>query len=103
MRLLLAVALLLFSTAALADGVLRGPNGDMIVFKDSPCVHAKIVPLIKDEFLKHFKSAAIRISGKGFAACWGVHPDDPTTVYIIDEDGDQGAVPYNAITFDPKV
>ena len=103
MRLLLVILLLLFSTAAYADGILRGDNGDMIVFKEAPCTHAAVLALIKPEFQKHFKQAGVKFEGRLIAACWAVSPDDPDTVYLMDAEGDGGAFPRKAITFDVGV
>lgn len=102
MKMLLALALLLFSTVAIADGVLRGPNGDMIVFKESPCTHATVLVLIKPEAHKSFKQAALRFEGRLIAACWAEAPSNPDIIFLIDADGDGGAIPRNAIEFDAE-
>lgn len=103
MRLLLAILLLIFSSVAYADGVLRGTGDNMIVFKEAPCTHPAVLALIKPEFQKAFKQAAVKIDGRFLAACWGVSPDEPDTVYLMDAEGDGIAVPRKAITFDVEV
>ena len=103
MKRLLAIALLLFSTTAFADGVVRGPDGFLIVFKNAPCESAEVLPLIKPEFRDQFKQAAIRFQGHGLAACWIVDPDDKDVVYVLGADGNSIDLPYKAIDFDVEV
>ena len=61
MRKLLAVLLLIFSSLLYADGVLRFPNGSMIVFKTQvSCTNPAVTALIKDELVPLFKEARAR-------------------------------------------
>lgn len=103
MRIVAALLFLLLSQIAHADGVLRYPNGNLIVLKNTPCVDARVVPLIKAEFLPLFKTAAALWDGKPYAACWATHVNDPRLIAIIDETGDGGTVPRAAVEFDPEV
>ena len=86
---------------AQADGVFAY-DGNMIVFKDTPCTGA-VAELIKPEFMPLFKSAAVLWRGKATAACWTGSPENNEDIYIVDETGDNGVIPRSAIKFDPKV
>ena len=98
---LAAVLLLLsVSTPVRADGVVRGPDGLMIVFKEAPCTSPDVLPLIKPEFRDEFKQGAIRFQGRGMAACWIVDPDSPDVVYVLGADGNSIGLPRKAIDFD---
>lgn len=98
----IVVALLLatFSQFANSEGVIRLPNGNMIVFKDTPCENVKVLSHIRPEHHKVFRQAAVLWGGKGYAACW-----TPTgeTVFVADETGDSGEIPLKVITFDERV
>ena len=102
-RVLLALLLLGFSQFANSEGVLKMPGGNMIVFKDTPCTHEKVLPLARAEYRHLFKTAAVLWQGKGYAACWAIHVNEPSAVVIIDETGDSGVVPLKEITFDERV
>ena len=102
-RIVATLLLLVLSQFAHADGVARTGDGNMIVFKDAPCKHEKVLALIKPEYRDQFKQAAILWQGKGFAACWAVHGDDPDTIVVVDETGDSGAIPRRVINFDERV
>lgn len=93
--------MLLFSTAAHADGVLRGYNaGDMIVFKNTPCTNAAVLSFIEPEFYEYFKQAGVKVGDDLVAACWAVSPEDKDVVYIMTAEGEGGVLPFKAITFD---
>ena len=106
MRKLLAVLLLAFSSLLYADGVLRFPNGSMIVFKTQvPCTNKTVVALIKDELVPLFKEARALVvpAGKVYAGCWAANPDSLDDIHVVFENGEVSVLPRRAIEFDLEV
>ncbi len=102
MKIFLFIMLLLFSTVALADGVLRA-GGDVAVFKtDAPCENAEVLSVIKPEFRGLFKAGALLTQGRVIALCWGIHESEPDWVQWADAEGDVGVLPRRAIIFDEE-
>ena len=98
----LALALLL-PALAVADGILRGPNGTELTFHDGACRSEKVLKHIPKELHPEFKTASVLWGGKRYAACWATPPSMPEAAVIVDETGETGLIPKNAIVFDVGV
>ena len=98
----LALALLL-PALAVADGILRGPNGTELTFHDGACRSEKVLRHIPKELHPGFKTAGVLWEGKRYTACWASPPNMPEAVVIVDELGETGLIPRDAITFDAGV
>ena len=94
MKTLLACLLLLASAASAADVEFKYSRG-VIRLSDQACSDAKVVKLIKPEFLAYFRAGYITFDGQRLALCWAPDPQDRTSLFVIDETGDRGPIPMS--------
>ena len=86
--------LTVFSPAMAATGPhLIAEEGSVAVrlFLDACTTKKGVFAAASAEDVKDFKAATVVFEGKEYDACWA--DVDPSTIFIIDETGDQGALP----------
>lgn len=89
----IALLVLLVPAVALAEvtlGIAKAPWGHAAIY-DSPCTNPSVLKMLPSGARTLFKRAHVVHDGKDYAACWA--EVSPGVVYLIDESGDQGAVP----------
>lgn len=87
---------LAFPLAAHAEqplGTAQAPWGHASIFA-SPCKHEAVLKQLPADMRSQFKRAHVQHEGKPYKACW--MEISPGVVFLIDEAGDQGAVPAAA-------
>jgi len=94
-KLLLACLLSLAVLPVLADPAASDESGNSVILHQDACTNSKVLAAIPPEFKPLFRSAEAFLSKKVYKACWTITPDG-TTVALIYEDGDTGAVPVSA-------
>ena len=96
MRFAIAVVLILgmISPALGAPELVVRLGENEIRIQGSTCEDKKVLSWVKPEFHGQFKKASVKLSGKGYAACWTMLPSGE--VLILDETGDHGTIPQNA-------
>lgn len=89
---LLVILLSLSGLSQAASMVAKGPNLEVRIFDNKPCI---LVPEDKEA-----KGAEVTWQGELLQACWKAIPGG---IAIIDETGDQGVVPAEAFKKDLEV
>lgn len=68
-------------------------NNAILVMHNTPCVSEKALKIVKPDFHNRFMHGEYTYNGKTIVACWAVNG---ATIYIADEEGDQGRIPIEA-------
>lgn len=92
------IAAVLLAVAGIAHSapiamVLETPDLTLRLFS-TPCVAPAVLKQIKPELRERFRAGNETDHGRDLELCWVIA--DPETVFIVDEDGDSGAVPMAA-------
>lgn len=100
-RLWIVLLTLLFAAfEARGDGIIKMRAGYMRLTLRQ-CTNAAVAGFIaqRGEHLDVYRQGVGMLNGKPFYACWKPHPGG---AYLVDEDGDSGSVPLDAIGVAPE-
>lgn len=109
---ILATSLLMFSLAFGSTSELVYENqlqNFTVTLYDTPCVLPSVKGLIIESYQKRFQAGKIIFEGQKFDLCWAflkaLNPDlteapSEVQIFLIDESGDMGQLPYRL--FAPK-
>lgn len=94
-RILLAVSVAVFTTAAAADhtswfGNLG--NGNSVRLYHTPCAEPKVIRHLQPGAEAKLTRAVVAWQGKALEACWMGDPANKL-VFVVDETGDAGVLP----------
>ena len=94
MKLLLAVVLLLISGNVNSENAIARSGGDEMVITDEPCVNAKILAYVPEQYRKEMLAGSAKLGGVRYPMCWTLRVDG--MVIAVYEDGEGGMVPAAA-------
>jgi hypothetical protein len=73
---------------------------DSVRLLDAPCHSATVLDRIDPPLQSGFRAATAVVDGRSYSACW--HPLG-NAAYLLYEDGDQGLIPFAALTPEQSV
>ena len=102
MKYLLAALLLLFSCNVGAENAIARDGRDEMVITDEPCVNAKILAHVPDQFRKAMSAGRAKLDGVVYPMCWTIRADG--MVIAVYEDGEAGMLPAAAFKpYGPRI
>ncbi len=86
----LIVLLALVASQAHADLAFKADGIEMRLMEQK-CTHAKVLALLKDEWVPRFRQGRLSYRGRDLQMCWT--ESRPGHIVILDEEGDAAEVP----------
>ncbi len=87
-----SIVLVLALAALPAQATLVLQTDNMLIrLENQPCTHAKVVALVKDEWVPRLKQGHVEMQGRQLQMCWTESREG--FVIVIDEDGDSAEIP----------
>jgi hypothetical protein len=96
----IVLAAALAAGPAAAQNLVAHEGRDSVRLLDAPCHSATVLDRIDPPLQSGFRAATAVVDGRSYSACW--HPLG-NAAYLLYEDGDQGLIPFAALTPEQSV